>query len=539
MDFSWISDPTALAGLGALIALELVLGIDNLVFIAILAERLPPEQRNRARMIGLGLALFMRLGLLFSISWVVGLTEPLFSLGGFGFSGRDLILLVGGLFLLFKATTELHERLEGAHGEAREQRDHAAFWQVVAQIVVLDAVFSLDSVITAVGMVSQLEIMVVAVVIAMMVMLAAARPLMEFVSRHPTVVILCLAFLLMIGFSLIAEAFSFHIPKGYLYAAIGFSVLIEAFNQAAQRNRRRLDSSGDVRDRTAAAVLRLLGGGRPMPSAQPPTTPGAAPETTQGGEAVPAFGAFAPEERSMVQGVMSLGERNVRSIMTSRTEVVWLDLDAPAEASRQRVLESGHSRFPVARGRLDQVVGIALARDLLPGLLAGGGIDPGKVPPPLVIPDGMGVLPAMTRLRQARVQIAVVVDEYGAVVGVVTPTDILEAIAGDFREGNEAVPAPVQQPDGSWLVDAQTDLYRLGQVLGTDLAEAAGGRYATLGGHLMWRLGRLPKPGERLREGDLDFVVESLAGIRPGLVRVRAVASADNAAAPEASAAGQ
>ncbi len=224
----WLLDPAAWVGLLTLVILEIVLGIDNLIFIAILADKLPPSQRDRARIVGLSLALVMRLGLLSVMSWLVTLTRPLFSLGPFSFAGRDLILMLGGFFLLFKGTMELHERLEGGGQEVvGGLRSYPSFWVTVTQIVVLDAVFSLDSVITAVGMVDHLAIMMIAVIIAMGIMLAASKPLTRFVNAHPTVVVLCLGFLLMIGFSLLAEAFGFKVPKGYLYAAIGFSVLIE------------------------------------------------------------------------------------------------------------------------------------------------------------------------------------------------------------------------------------------------------------------------------------------------------------------------
>ncbi len=190
------------------------------------------------------------------------LTQPLFAVLGLGFSGRDLIHIFGGLFLLFKGTMELHERLEGLGTRNEGKIAHAVFWQVLVQIVVLDAVFSLDSVITAVGMVDELSVMMIAVVVAMGVMALSSKPLMAFVSKHPTVVILCLGFLMMIGFSLIVEGFGFHVPKAYLYAAIGFSVLIESFNQIGRRKRERILTTGDLRDRAADAVLRLLGGKR-------------------------------------------------------------------------------------------------------------------------------------------------------------------------------------------------------------------------------------------------------------------------------------
>ena len=226
LDFSWVAEPTAWGGLGTLILLEVVLGIDNLVFISILSSRLPEDKRRHAFTIGLSLALIMRLGLLSTVAWLIGLTKPWFSLFGYSFTARDIILLIGGLFLLLKGTMELHERLEGFQPTEEKAVHQAVFWQVITQIVVLDAIFSLDSIITSVGMVKELSIMMLAVIIAVLAMLLASRPLTEFVDRHPTVIILCLGFLLMIGLSLILEGLGYHIPKGYLYAAIGFSIVV-------------------------------------------------------------------------------------------------------------------------------------------------------------------------------------------------------------------------------------------------------------------------------------------------------------------------
>ncbi len=225
----WISDPTIWTALLTLTALEIVLGVDNVVFISILANKLPAEQRDKARLVGLGGAMIMRIGLLFSISWLVGLTEPWFEVFGQEFSGRDLILLFGGLFLLYKATTELHEKLEG-HEASQSAKVATSFASVIAQIMILDMVFSLDSVITAVGMADDIGVMVAAVIIAVGVMMVAAKPLSDFVQKHPTVKVLALSFLILIGMSLVAEGFGHHIPKGYIYSAMAFSVIIEAIN---------------------------------------------------------------------------------------------------------------------------------------------------------------------------------------------------------------------------------------------------------------------------------------------------------------------
>jgi predicted tellurium resistance membrane protein TerC len=234
----WLSDPQIWASLLTLTGLEIVLGIDNLVFIAILAGRLPVERQHRARQVGLGLALITRLALLASITWIIGLTQPLFEVLGRPISWRDLILIAGGLFLLYKGTREIHQRLEGdaPHGPASPAR--TSFGGVVVQIMVLDIVFSLDSVITAVGMANELWVMATAIVIAVVIMLAASGPLAAFVDRHPTVKMLALSFLLLIGMTLVADGAGFHVPKGYIYAAISFSVGVELLNQLAARRRR-------------------------------------------------------------------------------------------------------------------------------------------------------------------------------------------------------------------------------------------------------------------------------------------------------------
>src|ERR1700758_4549191 len=236
---NWVTDPGLWASLLTLTALEIVLGIDNLVFIAILAGRLPAEQQNRARQIGLALALLTRLALLASIAWIIGLTQPLFELFGYPVSWRDIVLIAGGLFLLYKGTREIHHALEGGpEGEAEHGKGRTSFVGVVTQIMVLDIVFSLDSVITAVGMANALWVMATAIIIAVVIMLVASAPLADFVQRYPTVKMLALSFLMLIGMTLIADGAGFHVPKGYIYAAIGFSVGVEALNQLAARRRR-------------------------------------------------------------------------------------------------------------------------------------------------------------------------------------------------------------------------------------------------------------------------------------------------------------
>ena len=232
----WLSDPQAWLALVTLTALEIVLGIDNIIFISILTGKLPEQLRPKAQKIGLALAMLTRLLLLFSLTWIMRLTEPFFHILGLGVSGRDIILIVGGLFLLAKSTMEIHDKLEGEEHHTSEGKTGATFKGVVIQIMFLDIVFSLDSVITAVGMASQLAVMATAVVLSVGVMLFFAGAVSAFVDRHPTIKVLALSFLLLIGVSLVADGLSFHIPKGYIYFAMAFSVLVEMINLKVRKN---------------------------------------------------------------------------------------------------------------------------------------------------------------------------------------------------------------------------------------------------------------------------------------------------------------
>jgi len=503
-----LTDPAAWVGLATLVVLEIVLGIDNVLFIAILVEKLPPEQRDRARVIGLGLALGMRLALLAAISWLATLTKPLFELAGFSFSGRDLILLAGGVFLLYKATSELHERLEGLPASGERKQEHAGFGLVVAQIVVLDAVFSLDSVITAVGMVNDLPVMMAAVIIAVGVMLVASGPLARFVSMHPTVVVLCLSFLLMIGLSLVADGLGFHLPKSYLYAAIGFSIMIEFFNQWARRNQARHLAQRPRRERAAEAVLRLLGS-RPQAGEATEAAPAEAP-------------AFAPEERRMVSGVLTLAERTVRTIMTPRADISWVDLEDPPEAVREQLLESPHSMLAVCRASLDNVVGVGRSAELLAALVTQGRIaaEGPHLRAAIYLPEHTTVIRAIDVLRQARGQLALVNDEHGTLKGLVTPIDVLEAIAGEFPDEDEGLEIQKAGP-GQWRVAGSADLHLIEQVLDTRGLVSDEDRYVSLAGYLLDSFARLPRAGETWRHEDLEFRVDEVDAQRIRLVTVR------------------
>ncbi len=551
----FLMDPSIWAGLLTLVVLEIVLGIDNLVFIAILADKLPPKQRDKARLLGLSLALIMRLGLLSLISWMVTLTKPLFTVMDFSFSGRDLIMLFGGIFLLFKATTELHERLENRDHDSGHGKGYASFWVVVTQIVILDAVFSLDAVITAVGMVNHLPVMMAAVVIAMAVMLLASKPLTRFVNQHPTVVVLCLSFLLMIGLSLVAEGFGFHIPKGYLYAAIGFSIIIEVFNQIA-RNFIRHQSTLPLRARTADAILRLMGGKRQANVQHDADNPMPMP--------IPE-GAFAEEERYMINGVLTLASRSLRGIMTPRGEISWVDANLGVDEIREQLLSSPHSLFPVCRGELDEIIGIVRAKELLvaleegvdvaaiasasPAIIVPETLDPinllgvlrrargsfvivtnefgvvqglvtpldASASPAIIVPETLDPINLLGVLRRARGSFVIVTNEFGVVQGLVTPLDVLEAIAGEFPDADET-PEIITDGDG-WLVKGGTDLHALQQALDVEHL-ADDDDIATVAGLVISANGHIPRVGDVIDVGPLHITIIEANDYRVDLVRI-------------------
>lgn len=496
-EFSWLNQPSAWAGLFALVIMEVVLGVDNLVFIAILAGRAAPELRDRARLAGLGMALLLRVFLLLGMSLLLRLTHPFLG----PFSARDILFILGGLFLLYKATSELHERLEAAPmGLGGAASASAAFWPVVLQIMLLDAVFSLDAVITAVSMVPHVSIMILAVSLAIGLMLLASGPLTRFVGAHPTVVVLCLSFLLLIGFSMVAEGFGIHVPKEYLYAAIGFSVLIEAFNQISTFNQVKRQAMRPMRARAAELILRLMGDrGRPA---------------VEGGEGRTAAESIAGEEGSMVSGVLSLGERSLRSLMTPRNDIRWINIEAAPEKITRYMRAEPHGHYPLCRGRLDELLGLARGSDILEALRAGE--NPAAcsaLRQAVTAPESLDALRLLKLMRSSPGNVVIAVDEFGSVSGLITPVDIFEIIAGEFRYADET---PDLRPagDGSLLVRGGADLRLLEQHLNLDGLLPPDGAYGSVAGLLLDNFGHLPEAGESMEYKGLRFVVEKVSARR-------------------------
>mgnify|MGYP002661785068 FL=1 len=511
MDFSWLAEPTTWIGFATLLVLEVVLGIDNLVFVAILANKVKPAYRDKARITGLTLAIVMRIIMLGFMAHIMTLVHPWFYIGSFAVSGKDLIMLLGGLFLLYKATTELHERLEG-HNQfhvADTNKKHAPFWGVVAQILVLDAVFSIDSVITAVAMVDHIVVAMAAVVVAMSVMIWASKPLTEFVDRHPTVVMLCLGFLLMIGFSLIAEAFHFHIPKGYLYAAIGFSILIEVFNQVSQKNsKRNAYISSSWRQRTAENVLGMMGIREAVLAKA-----GSGDDDSH----------FEENEKSMIRSVLTLAERPILGVMIPRRDIERLDISQGREEQAAQLQNTPYSRLlVVGKAGVDEPLGYINKKDLLAQLLDGGEMNiQTALRQPLILPDSTTALNAIELFRKNSADYALVVDEFGAILGMVTMKDMLEAIAGEFPEEFEREEAPLIQAntDESLTVDGSLEYVELAlQIALPPHNEDAD--YHTVAGLIMEELQAIPDVGDHIDFYGWRFEVTEKEGQRIERVRI-------------------
>lgn len=511
MDFSWLAEPTTWIGFATLLVLEVVLGIDNLVFVAILANKVKPAYRDKARITGLTLAIVMRIIMLGFMAHIMTLVHPWFYIGSFAVSGKDLIMLLGGLFLLYKATTELHERLEG-HNQfhvADTNKKHAPFWGVVAQILVLDAVFSIDSVITAVAMVDHIVVAMAAVVVAMSVMIWASKPLTEFVDRHPTVVMLCLGFLLMIGFSLIAEAFHSHIPKGYLYAAIGFSILIEVFNQVSQKNsKRNAYISSSWRQRTAENVLGMMGIREAVLAKA-----GSGDDDSH----------FEENEKSMIRSVLTLAERPILGVMIPRRDIERLDISQGREEQAAQLQNTPYSRLlVVGKAGVDEPLGYINKKDLLAQLLDGGEMNiQSALRQPLILPDSTTALNAIELFRKNSADYALVVDEFGAILGMVTMKDMLEAIAGEFPEEFEREEAPLIQAntDESLTVDGSLEYVELAQQIALP-PHNEDADYHTVAGLIMEELQAIPDVGDHIDFYGWRFEVTEKEGQRIERVRI-------------------
>ena len=500
-DFAWVADPSAWVGLGVLILLELALGIDNLLFISLLAGRLPRNSRKKAFRMGMGLALIQRFALLSMMAWLMGLREPLFTMLGRGFAVRDIILVAGGVFLLFKGSQELHDKLEDAGDHGENSGGGAGFWIVVIQIAALDAFFSFDSVLTAVGMANDVTMMMTAVAVAMAIMLRAASCLSAFVERYPSIVVMCLGFMMMVGGSLIMDGMGLPVPRGYLYAAVLFSLFVEAFRQLMVRRRRSRRVTRDSRGALADAVSRLLSLGE-LSSGEAQLEMAAL--AADAGKA----GVCAKKERELLARILRLGGLSVRTIM-----IPWRNVDKiHASASWEEMkVAAGHSLqacIPVFDEASDDVLGAVFPQDMIARERKSAGLRAAELARPVpVVLEHTHVTDMWDILADAAGPLAVVLDEYGRPAGIVTPEHVVRALAGGAENREEA------KLSGTELVLAG----------GMPLPEAVSAlklehgedfRSETLAGMVLEILGRIPHEGESFSWGGWRWRVLGMDGLR-------------------------
>lgn len=410
--------------------LEVILGIDNLVFIAVLADKLPNNKRDKARIFGLLIALIMRIINLTLISWIMTLTQPIFKIFNLIFSGRSIILITGGVFLIFKAIIELHERLEHQNTD-NNNRNYVNFWGLVIQIVILDMVFSLDAVITAIGMVNNLLIMMISVVLAMLIMLFSSKMLAKFINHHPTVIVLCLSFLLILGITLVSEGLGYHIPKGYLYTSISFSILIEILNQIGKRNFiKYYQSNKPIRERAAEAILKLFGRKYHYFI-----------NNKKSNITILEKKEFKDEEKCMINEILNLATHSIKDIMIPRKQISWINIDQSIIKIKNQVLKSPYSLFPLCQGKLDNIIGVVTAKEILCSLNKKNDIlQSAYCNKPIFILDTIDTINLLKILSKSKIKLLLVISKKKSkksIQGLITPIDFLETITGELIKKNK------------------------------------------------------------------------------------------------------
>ena len=504
-DLQWMLDPTAWVGLISLSAIQVVLGIDNLLFIAVLSAKLPPHQARVARYIGLVGALVIRIILMMFAAYVMAMSKPLFTVFDFSVSVRDLMLFFGGAFLIYKATQELHTKLEASVDDTVSVSKAAgqSFMIVSTQIMILDVLFSGDAIITAVGMTQHAYIMIIAVSIAMALLIWASEFIARFVSRHPTVVILCLGFLLLIGFALIMESFHIEVPKGYLYSAIGFSLLIEIFNQASRKTVLNLKHSNNMQARQVAAhlVLRLLGSNQDnVHSIQ---------------EAIvskPSAYMFNKLEKEMVSRVLELSALPVKAVMTARTDLQMIKIDGSLPAILAKAQKFTCSYLVAYKnGHKDQPVGF-ISRAKLLSLFVHKNPNYSEIEKclikPLYIPHSVNILSILEQFRQTQRYRGFVYDEFGAFEGIVSVHDIIEEITGELPEKTETPEiVPLDDKKLSFMIDGDAILPDVQRSTGLFIPPSE--HYQTIAGFVLDRLQRVPVKGDRISIDGWEIEVTS------------------------------
>lgn len=515
LDFSWIFNISTWIGLLTLIILEIVLGIDNLVFVSILSNKVNPILKDNTRIIGLSLAIITRIIMLIVMSYINTLTKTLFTIDKFNISGKDILMILGGFFLIYKATNELHEKLDNKTYYSETDYFTTKFsnmWVVILQILLLDAIFSIDSVITAIHVVNNIEIAIIAIILSMSVMILSSKPLSKFINENHTIVILCLGYLLMIGLSLICSGFHFNIPKGYLYTTICFSILIEIFNQIHTRNRNISIYSGKSwRKRASESILGFMG-------IRENFILKSSFNKDHTDEEI-----FAENEKNMIRNVLSLAEKPIISIMTPRKEIEKLDISLNNIQQKEKLINTLYSRLIVVdESGIDEPLGYISKKDLLNDFIEDNNLDiKSNIKQPLILPETISALNTIEQFRKTGYHMALVVNEFGEVVGLITMKNLMETIIGEFPESYELSQEPSikENSDNSFTIDGSLEYEELAKRIPLPNLKEKYDFY-TINGLLLEEFEHIPKTSEFVDYYGWRFIVEKMNNQKIEKVRV-------------------
>ncbi|CAL4321859.1 UPF0053 inner membrane protein YoaE [Buchnera aphidicola (Chaitophorus populicola)] len=509
-------DPSTWTGLLALVLLEIILGIDNLVFLTIITKKLNPNQRTKARNIGLVLSLLIRIIFLYFISWSTSFTTPLYSNQYVTISGREFILFIGGIFLSVFSLMELYDKLYHKSIKRTKHKQYSYFWLIILQIIILDIIFSLDSIITAIGIVNNFIIISTSMIIAMFFMLALLNSLKNFIQKYKKILILCLGFLLIIGINLTLESLGLYFSKKYLYTAVGFCIFVELFNQISKYHFLLYQYHRPFRKRMLEHFLKIL-----------------KREETKDIKVIKRFNKdntriyskkeytnFNKEEKYMISSLLNLSIRSVKSIMTPRTEISWININHSYNIIKKKLLNAPHNLFPVCKGEIDKVIGVVRAKELIIKIENKESIlkfvSKNK---PIIISDEVNLIKLLKILKKSKGNIILVKDKFNILQGLVTPLDFLKAIAGDFPDSDET--PDIIKKNNSWLVKGHTNLYSLQQSLNTKDLIKRNNTQVSISGLIIEKNGNIPVKGQVIKISSFTFKILKLTNYKIDLIKIK------------------
>ncbi|NIH41112.1 MAG: hypothetical protein G8D27_00985 [Buchnera aphidicola (Periphyllus aceris)] len=508
----FILNPSAWTGLVVLIIIEIVLGIDNLIFLTILVKKLSPKQRKKARIIGLTLSFFIRIFFLSIISWSTSLTYPFYSNQYITLSIREIIFLIGGVFLSFVALLELNDKLCNKSSKKKKNKCYSNFWIIIFQIITLDAIFSLDSIITAVGIVNNILIMTLAVLIAMCFMLFILKSLKKFINKYQAIVILCLGFLLMIGLSLILEVLGLYIPKTYLYSAIGFSIFVELFNQISKYNFLIYQYGRPIRTRVLETFLKIIKKEKQKNKHIKNTVQDKKYTSKE-------YSNLKKEEKYMIYSLLNLAIRPIKSIMTPRAEISWINIKKSSHEIKNKLIDTPHSLFPICQGELDKVIGVVRAKELLSIIEKKKDILTFVLQhKPIIVFETLSPISLLKILKKSKGNIVIIINKFHIVQGLITPLDFLKAIAGDFPDADET-PDIIKEKNG-WLVKGNTNLHSIQQFLNIKNLIKEKTIHASIAGLLIEKTGEIPSQGDIINISSFSFKIIKVNNYAIDLIRI-------------------